>query len=138
MTVLTHKGGEYASQLFGCIVCNTATTGYDWPKRCVVFVYLKLSHTICWVLLTLYSFQYSLSEMDLLLFPFLGMLIILFLYLSVASLLSLVYVFVSPTIFSLYSVVFMITVALPLSAGSIMMELSCFSVCIAILSPLLM
>ena len=105
MTVLTHKGGEYASQLFGCIVCNTATTGYDCPKRCVVFVYLKLSHTICWVLLTLYSFQYSLSEMDLFLFPFLGMLIILFLYLSVASLLSLVYVFVSPTmlvIFSLY------------------------------------
>ena len=105
MTVLTHKGGEYASQLFGCIVCNTATTGYDWPKRCVVFVYLKLSHTICWVLLTLYSFQYSLSEMDIFLFPFLGMLIILFLYLSVASLLRLVYVFVSPTmlvIFSLY------------------------------------
>ena len=135
MTVLTHKGGQYASQLFGCIVCNTATTGYDWPKRCVVFVYLKLSHTICWVLLTLYSFQYSLSEMDLFLFPFLGMLIILFLYLSVASLLSLVYVFVSPTIFSLYSVVFMITMALPLSAGNMMMELSCFSVCIAILSP---
>ena len=138
MTVLTHKGGEYASQLFGCIVCNTATTGYDWPKRCVVFVYLKLSHTICWVLLTLYSFQYSLSEMDLFLFPFLGMLIILFLYLSVASLLSLVYVFVSPTIFSLYSVVFMITMTLPLSAGNMMMELSCFSVCIALLAPMLM
>ena len=41
-------------------------------------------------------------------------------------------------IFSLYSVVFMITAALPLSAGSMMMELSFFSVCIAILSPLLM
>ena len=32
----------------------------------------------------------------------------------------------------------MITVAVPLSAGSMMMELSFFSVCIAILSPLLM
>ena len=79
--------------------------------------------------------------MDPFLFHFLGMLIILFLYLCVASLLSLVYVFVSPTmsvIFSLYSVVFMITAALPLSAGSMMIELSLFSVCIAILSPLLM
>ena len=77
-----------------------------------------------------YSFQYSLSEMDSFLFYFLRMLIILFLYLCMASLLSLVYVFVSPTmsvIFCLYSVVFMITMALPLSAGSMMMELS-FSV----------
>ena len=41
-------------------------------------------------------------------------------------------------IFSLYSAVFMITVALPLSAGSMMMELSFFSVCRATLSPLLM
>ena len=41
-------------------------------------------------------------------------------------------------IFALYSVVFMITVALPLSAGSMMMELSFFSVSVAILSPLLM
>ena len=74
-----------------------------------------------------YSFQYSLSEVDPFLFHFLRMLIILFLYLFVGSLLSLVYVFVSPimsVIFSLYSVVFMITVALPLSAGSMMMELS--------------
>ena len=80
-----------------------------------------------------YSFQYSLSEMDPFLFHFLRMLIILFLYLCVASLLSLVYVFESPTmlvIFSLYSVVFMITANLPLSAGSMMMELSFFSVCI--------
>ena len=38
----------------------------------------------------------------------------------------------------LYSVVFMITVALSLSAGNMVMELSCFSVCIALLSPLLM
>ena len=41
-------------------------------------------------------------------------------------------------IFSLYSAVFMITVALPLSAGSMMMEFSFFSVCRATLSPLLM
>ena len=88
-----------------------------------------------------YIFQYSFPEMDPYLFHFLRMLIILFLYLCVAYLLSLVYVFVSPTmsvIFSLYSVVFMITAALPVSAGSMMMELSFFSVCIAILSPLLM
>ena len=88
-----------------------------------------------------YSFQYSFPEMDPFLFHFLRMLIILFLYLCVASLLSLVYVFVSPTmsvIFSLYSVVFVISAALPLSAGSMMMELSFFSVCITILSPLLM
>ena len=88
-----------------------------------------------------YSFQYSLSEMGPFLFHFLRMLIILFLYLCVGSLLSLVYVFVSPimsVIFSLYSAVFMITVALPLSAGSMMMELSVFSVCRATLSLLLM
>ena len=88
-----------------------------------------------------YSFQYSLSEMDPFLFHFLRMLIILFLYLSVGSWLSLVYVFVSPAmsvIFSLYSAVFMITVALPLSAGSMMVELSFFSVCSATLSLLLM
>ena len=88
-----------------------------------------------------YSFQYSLSEMDPFLFHFIRVLIILFLYLCMASLLSLVYVFVSPTmsvIFSLYSVVFMITAALPLCAGSMMMELSFFSVCITILFPLLM
>ena len=41
-------------------------------------------------------------------------------------------------IFSLYSVVFMITVALPLSTESMIMELSFFSVCVAILSPFLM
>ena len=35
-------------------------------------------------------------------------------------------------------VAFIITAALPLSAGSMMMELSFFSVCVAILSPLLM
>ena len=61
--------------------------------------------------------------------------------LCVGSLLSLVYVFVSPTIsviFSLFSVVFMITVPLPLSAGSMMMELSFLSVCRATRSPLLM
>ena len=81
-----------------------------------------------------YSFQYSLSEMDPFLFHFLRVLIILFLYLCMASLLSLVYVFVSPTM----SVMFMITAALPLCAGSMMMELSFFSVCVAILSPLLM
>ena len=49
--------------------------------------------------------------------------------------------FVSPAmsvIFSLYSAMFMITVALPLSAGSMMMELSFFSFCRATLSPLLM
>ena len=88
-----------------------------------------------------YSFQYSLTEMDPFLFHFLRVLIILFLYLCMTSLLSLVYVFVSPTmsvIFSLYSVVFMITVALPLSTESMMMELSFFCVCVAILSPLLM
>ena len=84
-----------------------------------------------------YSFQYCLSEMDPFLFHFLRMLIILFLYLCVGSLLSLVYVFVSPTksvIFSLYSAVFMITVTLPLSAGSMMMELS-FSVSEELPSP---
>ena len=69
-----------------------------------------------------HSFQFSFPEMDPFLFHFLRMLIILFLYLCVASLLSLVYVFVfvSPTmsvIFSLYSVVFMITAALPFFAG---------------------
>ena len=88
-----------------------------------------------------YIFQYSFPEMDPYLFHFLRMLIILFLYLCVVSLLSLVYMFVSPTmsvIFSLYSVVFMIIPALPLSAGGMMMELSFFSVCITILSPLLM
>ena len=88
-----------------------------------------------------YSFQYSLTEMDPFLFHFLRVLIILFLYLCMTSLLSLVYVFVSPTmsvIFSLYSVVFMITVALPFSTESMMMELSFFCVCVAILSPLLM
>ena len=41
-------------------------------------------------------------------------------------------------IFSLYSVVFMITVALPLSTESMIMELSFFSVCVAILSLFLM
>ena len=135
-------GAEYASQVFGCIVCNTATTGYYWPKRCVVFVYLRCPIQFLGVLPTLgIAPQYSLSEMDPFLFHFLRVLIILFLYLFKASLLSLVYVFVSPTmsvIFSLYSVVFMITAALPLSAGSMMMELSFFSVCVAILSPLLM
>ena len=40
--------------------------------------------------------------------------------------------------FSSIFVVFMITVALPLSAGSMVMELYFFSVCRAILSPLLM
>ena len=68
------------------------------------------------------------------------MLIILLLYLCVGSLLSLAYVFVSLTvsvIFSLYSAEVMITVALPLSAGSMMMELSFFSVYRATLSPLL-
>ena len=40
VTVLTHNGDEYASQVFGCIVCNTATTGYYTPKGFVVFVYL--------------------------------------------------------------------------------------------------
>ena len=43
MTVLTHKGGEYTSQVFGCIVRNAATTGYYSPKGCVVFVYLRHS-----------------------------------------------------------------------------------------------
>ena len=87
-----------------------------------------------------YSFQYSLSEKDPFLFHFLRMLISLFLYLYLGSLLSLVFVFVSPTrsvIFVLYSVVFMITVALPLSAGSMMMEFFLI-VCRATLSPLLM
>ena len=62
-----------------------------------------------------YSFQYSLSEMDPFLFHFLRMLITLFLCLCMGSLLSLVYVFVSPTmsvIFSLFLVVFIITAAL--------------------------
>ena len=101
-----------------------------------------MSHIICWVLPTLgVASSTVFSEMDPFLFYFLRMLNILFLYLCVASLLSLVYVFVSPTmsvIFSLYSVVFMITAALPLSAGSMMIELFLFSVCIAILSALLM
>ena len=47
----------------------------------------------------------------------------------------------SPTtaaIFSLYSVMFMSTVALPLSAGSVMVHLSFFSSFRAVLSPLLM
>ena len=35
MTVLADKGGEYASQVFGCNVCNTATTGY---YRLVLFL----------------------------------------------------------------------------------------------------
>ena len=131
---LPTRGAEYASQVFGCIVCNTATTGYYLPKRCVL--YSVWGSTDCG-----YSFQYSLSEMDPLLFHFLRMLIILFLCLCMGSLLSLVYVFVSPTmsvIFSLFLVVFIITAALPLSAESMMMELSFFSVCVAILSPLLM
>ena len=54
---------------------------------------------------------------------------------------SLVWVFVSPTmavIFSLYSVMFMSTVTLPLSAGSVMVDLSFFSSFRAVLSPLLM
>ena len=50
-----------------------------------------------------YSFQYSLSEMDPFLFHFLRMLIILFLYLCVGSFLSLVYVFVSPTMSVIFS-----------------------------------
>ena len=98
-----------------------------------------MSHNILGVLPTL-GIASSLSEMDPFLFLFLTTLIILFLYLFVGSLLSLVYVFVSPTmsvIFSLYSLVFTITVALPLSAGNMMMELSFFSACRATLSPLL-
>ena len=97
-----------------------------------------MSHTIFGVLPTLgiASSTVCLRWIHFL-FHFLRMLIILFLYLCVASLLSLV----SPTmsvIFTLYSVVFMITAALPLSAGSMMMELSFFTVCFAILSSLLM
>ena len=131
---LPTRGAEYASQVFGCIVCNTATTGYYLSKRCVLYNFWGSSDSG-------YSFQYSLCEMDPFLFHFLRMLIILFLCLCMGSLLSLVYVFVSPTmsvIFSLFLVVFIITAALPLSAGSMMMELSFFSVCVAILSPLLM
>ena len=77
--------------------------------------------------------------MDPFLFHFLRMLISLFLYVYVGSLLSLVYVFVSPTmsvIFILYSVVFIINVALPLFARSMMIKFF-FSVCRATLSPLL-
>ena len=71
--------------MFGCIVCNTATTGYYRPNRCVVFVYLR-----CPIQFlggssdSGYSFQYSLSEMDPFLYHFLRMLIIRFLYLCVA------------------------------------------------------
>ena len=136
MTVLTHKGrlsllARYLAALY-VILPQLDTIGLSGVLfLCILGVPYNFWRSFdCG-----YSFQYSLSEMDPLLFHFLRMLIILFLNLCVASLLSLVYVFVSPTmsvIFSLYLVVFMITVALPLSAGSMMMELSFFSVCIAI------
>ena len=89
-----------------------------------------------------HSFQYSFPETDPFLFYFLRMLIILFLYLCVASLLSLVYVFVFVS--HTMSVIFSIFGSVHDYCGStfvcrsMMMELSFFSVCITILSPLLM
>ena len=144
MTVLTHKGelnyimlGRYLAALY-VILPHLDTIGLSG----VLFLrILGVPYNFLGSSDSGYSFQYSLSKMDPFLFHFLRVLIILFLYLCMASLLSLVYVLVSSTmsvIFSLYSVVFMITAALPFSAGSMMMELSFFSVCVAILSPLLM
>ena len=91
-----------------------------------------------------HSFQYSFPDMDPFLFHFLRMLIILFLYLCVASLLSLVYVFVFVFVSPTMSVIFSIFGSVYDYCGStfvcrsMMMELSFFSVCITILSPLLM
>ena len=87
------------------------------------------------------NFQNNLSVIDQFLFHLLRILISLFLYLCVGSLPSLVYVFISITmsgIFFLNLVVFMITVAVPLSAGSMMMEMSFLSCCGAAISHLLM
>ena len=90
--------------------------------RCVlVLCILGVPYNVVFSSESGYSFQYSLSDMDPFLIHFLRMLISLFLYLCAGPLLSLVFMFVSPTmsvIFVLCSAVFMITVALPLSAGS--------------------
>ena len=96
---LPTRGAEYAVQVFGCIVCNTATTGYYLSKRCVLYNFWGSSDSG-------YSFQYSLSEMDPFLFHFLSMLIILFLCLCMGSLLSLVYLFVSPTMSVIFLSIF--------------------------------